>query len=734
MSSNVASEDGRLVVIVVLLAIFMLGMGLRLYGLDADSLWADEIYTATRAQMAFVSIVTQAGGDVHPPLLYLVTKALILMLGDREFILRLQAVLFGSLSILLAYKVGEILWTRPAGLMGAFLLAVNPYHVQYSQEARQYALMIFLALLSLIFLLGGLRRERKELWMGFVLCTSLSLYNHYFAFLFLAAEIIFATLVIAKSWLLYRKQSAGASTLDRSSRLSAPARRALIFAVSLALVTVLFLPWLPTTLEQVFGPKLGWQAVDIGSISKLEQSWDHLHYSLKTYSGMGGSLLLLALGLFSLGLASCSREQLSLIASWLAVPFLFMFLFTSEHHFDPRHVLFVLPAYLLAIARGLARVISFLDQALRPTGRAQKWLIALTSLLVVLFGLTSVAPLRDYYHGQKEDWRSAALYLKGHMLPGDLVLADGVRLFGGDAIRVQHSLSFYLARYGMMSTPIPRVRRGLAEAMAQNLGAGRGQVWAVIYHDDGLSTNDAQNQVTIVGFKDVSIIRLEEQGGDLVEDTVAMLHVLLDLLPAPETHFDLHLALADIYLRTGGFEQAESHIDIASQVMPDTLNASRRLARMHTDFDQVSYPKDEDIPYPLWRSLGLQVALLGHEVDSRPGEAGGALDITLWWQALTEMDKDYTGFIHVLGPGNRIWAQEDRLLQDAEYPTSTWELGSIVREEYRLRLPADAPAGDYTIQTGVYYWHTGQRLPVWDEHLQREAQDATTLARITIRE
>jgi mannosyltransferase len=732
MNNNLIWERERPVVTALLLAIFLLGMGLRLYGLDADSLWADEIFTASRAQRDLGSLLTQAAGDVHPPLLYTVIRFFVFIAGDSEFVLRFQAMLFGSFSILLVHKLGQILWTRKEGLIAAFLLAVSPYHVQYSQEARQYALMIFLALLSLFFLIKALEKNRKGLWVGFSLCTSLSIYNHYFAFLLLPAQLILAALAIMQNWLSPRRDIIDVLNMDSSSPVSIPARQTLNLVLSLTLIGVLFLPWVSTMSEQIFGSKIGWEGAAAITTPRVELSPDYLSSLLTTYTGMDGIPLLLSLSLFSLGLVYCSRKQLALILSSIAVPFIFAFLVPTEHAFDPRHLIFVVPVYLLTTARGLVCTTSFLGRFPRATARDHRWLIALSSSLVVVLGLANVASLRDYYRWEKEDWRSAAQYLKVHMIPGDLVLADGVRLFGGDAIRVQHSLSFYLARHGMTSTPILRVRRGLAEAMAQNLGEGRGQVWAVIYHDDGLSTGDAKDLVTVVDFQDVSMIRLQEQGGDLVEDSVAVLHVLLDLLPALETHFSVHLALADIYLRTGGFDPAESHISIASQVMPDTLNASRRLARMRTDFDQVSYPRDEDIRYPLWRSLGLQVALLGYEVGSLPDEAGGALHITLWWQALTAMDKDYSGFVHVLDSSDRIWTQEDRLLSDGESPTSAWEMGKIVKEEYELRLPADAAPGDYRIQTGIYDWETGQRLPVWDEHLRREDQDAIALTGITV--
>ncbi len=735
MNNNLIWERERLVVTALLLAIFLLGMGLRLYGLDADSLWADEIATAARAQRdtgALVkAIASGAGAGVQLPLTYLVTRFFIVFFGDSEFILRFQAMLFGSLSILLAYKVGEILWARQEGLIAAFLLAVNPFHIRYSQEARHYALMTFLALLSVIFLLKSLQRNRMQLWIGFVLCISLSLYNHYFAFLFLPAELIFATWVILKDWLPQQSKRASASQ-DDSSNLSIPVGRALMFSASLALIAASYLPWLPT-LWTTISSELASQGQLPATLPQLSPSFDYFRHLLRTYSGVDGLATLLFTGLLVLGLASCKAKDALLIGSWVAIPFLFIFLVPSDHGFDPRHAIFVVPIFLLAIAHGLVRFISFLDRALRSTGWTQKWLIALSSSLVVVLGLANVASLRDYYRTQKEDWRGAAAYLKGNIVSGDLVLADGERLYGGDAIRVQHSLSFYLHRHGMMSVPILRTKRGLAQEVAQHIGEARGQVWAVIYHEDELATSERQDELVTVKFEDISVIRFEEPSQNLLEDTVSMLHVLRDLLPAPETHFDVHLALADIHLRIGRFEQAQLRIDMAEQVMPDTPKASRHMARVRAEFETLSIAGDEDIHYPLWQTFGLKIALRrGHDLEPVSVRAGETLNLTLWWQALTQMKKDYTGFVHLVDRDSQIWAQEDRLLQDGEHPTSIWEIGNVVRQEYQLELSPVIPPGDYMIQVGAYYWKTGDRLPLWDEERRRVDGDAILLGSITV--
>ena len=709
----------------------MLGMALRLYGLDADSLWVDEIRTLTTSQRDLLSILDfQARASASPPLLFIVTR-LFLLLGESDFVLRLPAMLFGSLSVLLAYKVGEILWTRKEGLVGAFLLAVSAYHVQYSQEARHYALMVFLALLSLILLLKGLERNRKGLWVGFVLCTTLSLYNHYFAFLFLAADVVFAAWIITEAWLSHREKGDCTLGIRDSVQLYSPAQQALTFSLSLALIGLLYVPWFPSMLQQIFGRRVGWQGVG-GEMAGVELSADYFHHLLSTYTGLDGGPLLLISGLFILGLVSCKSKHILLIALWLAIPILFTFLVSTEHIFAPRYATFALPIFLLTIARGVLFVTGLMDRLLVSRARDQKWPQVVTlTLTVVTFGALSVSPLKHYYATEKPDWRSAARYLKANMLPGDVVLADGESIYGRDYYRVEDGLSTYFGRYAMVPTPILPIKRGLGQAVAQNLSEGSGEIWTVIYHEDKLAA-EVQNEVTVVDFEDVSIIRLGESSGDLLQDDVSMLEVLLDFLPAPEAHCDVHLALADIYLRTGDFQQAELQLNMASQVKPDTRRASRHLTRTRAELEQLSYATDEDIQHPLWRSVGLQVALLGYDLDPRSVRAGGTLDLTLWWQGLAEMDRDYTAFIHVVGPDDRIWAQQDILLKDGAHPTSTWQLGQTVREEYELQLPPDTPSGEYVVKAGIYYWETGERLPVWDGSGQRVEHDMITLASVTV--
>jgi hypothetical protein len=44
------------------------------------------------------------------------------------------------------------------------------------------------------------------------------------------------------------------------------------------------------------------------------------------------------------------------------------------------------------------------------------------------------------------------------------------------------------------------------------------------------------------------------------------------------------------------------------------------------------------------------------------------------------------------------------------YPAGAWRTGDTVRDH--LTLTANLPPGEYKVLMGVYYWQTGERLPI----------------------
>jgi hypothetical protein len=93
-------------------------------------------------------------------------------------------------------------------------------------------------------------------------------------------------------------------------------------------------------------------------------------------------------------------------------------------------------------------------------------------------------------------------------------------------------------------------------------------------------------------------------------------------------------------------------------------------------------------------------------------EPGQPLDVTLVWQSLSDMDEDYTIFVHLLGPDGRVHGQVDAWPVQGTYPTSEWPVGEQIEDPYSVQLTPDAPSGSYQLEIGVYLLATNTRLPV----------------------
>jgi hypothetical protein len=89
-----------------------------------------------------------------------------------------------------------------------------------------------------------------------------------------------------------------------------------------------------------------------------------------------------------------------------------------------------------------------------------------------------------------------------------------------------------------------------------------------------------------------------------------------------------------------------------------------------------------------------------------PSEEG--LSVTLRWQALADMELDYTAYVHITGADGSLVAQADRPPQG--YPTSDWRVQEWVEDSYLVPLPDGLPAGEYRLSTGFYYLPTMEQL------------------------
>ncbi|GAB4535539.1 MAG: hypothetical protein Kow0063_19960 [Anaerolineae bacterium] len=379
---------------------------LRLYQLNADSLWGDEIFSATQSPLPVMELLRWTAGDIHPPGYYLIVGRLSDWLGWAhlpptaltDWLWRFPSGVVGTLAVAVTYRLGADLLGRWVGLAGALLLAVSPVAVQYSQEARMHELFLLGAVLSTWALSRALMEPgRRGWWLAYALATALSLYTVYLGFVVLAAQ---AGWVLARQ-IANRKsqitgdwgsclepvqvlawppgdQSPGYHTTPRERGLAGFIRRCFVarkfisgrWAGSVALVLnmsrdwtsllgwlgsvvlalALYLPWWPTLLG-IASRRLSAGGAENGVGVPLDFLIKGL-YSLGPGPGWPAWLFL---GLWVIGVLSLIlRGDLGLALFawlWLALPLALPFGFRDPRALHMRYV-FLLPVYLLSVAQG----------------------------------------------------------------------------------------------------------------------------------------------------------------------------------------------------------------------------------------------------------------------------------------------------------------------------------------------------------------------------------------------
>ncbi len=118
------------------------------------------------------------------------------------------------------------------------------------------------------------------------------------------------------------------------------------------------------------------------------------------------------------------------------------------------------------------------------------------------------------------------------------------------------------------------------------------------------------------------------------------------------------------------------------------------------------------ISHPLEVNLGNQVELIGYDIEEGEPEVEERVQLTLYWRALAQIERNYTVFTHLIDEEGQIWAQKDNQPFGGNYPTSLWDEGEIVKDEYELIVREGTPPGEYLLEVGIYLLSTGERLPI----------------------
>lgn len=627
--------------------LFLLALAVRLVGLTYHSLWFDEVmstFWAARPPIEIWQVGLALDQDKHPPLYYLMLHAWTGLFGGDDWTVRSMGALIGALAVLPTYGMGMRLGGRHTAFLGSLLLALNPYLVWYSQEARMFMPATTFALVGLLGVLwtasdGQLAMDTgpdspapgpaagRRALLGFLLAIT-GLTAALYTYLFSAFLIPVAALWVVMLWW------GGRHRPGRGKQLA-------LGLAALAVVTLLFLPlahaaWLVSGAESEPGQAFEGLAAGLGQLLQLYSvGWPPWAASAAPW--LAAAVLLLALvgmGLPSSRLVSVSYPYPRLgglyLAVWLGVPVLIGGLLLARDRTiftEARYFIFLVPALCLAWARALAALWSWREP------------VAALGLAVVL-GATLVAlPANWSPERRREAWREAAAYVAEHAGPHDALLIHA------DYLYVAFARYFDGPQAVFFPFTAPLTDETQVETELQGLvDAGFNAVWLVQSHSEALDPDSL-----ITGWLSAHFPLITEQFPPGIAIRGYATRYRTDGLPPELPRLD----------------QPLSH-------------GLQLLACQHT-------------PGPIASQ---------DEVFHPPS---GWVHVTTYWTVDEPVGVDLFPTMQLVDEAGQVWGEQLERSGDAVHlwPTSAWVPGEVVRVDYDVNMNPLTPAGIYRLMVGV---------------------------------
>jgi 4-amino-4-deoxy-L-arabinose transferase-like glycosyltransferase len=102
---------------------------------------------------------------------------------------------------------------------------------------------------------------------------------------------------------------------------------------------------------------------------------------------------------------------------------------------------------------------------------------------------------------------------------------------------------------------------------------------------------------------------------------------------------------------------------------------------------------------PVQADMGDGLQLLGFDLPAAEYRQGEGAQLTLWWQSASKPHTDHQVRVRLLDHKRAVaWEHQQPLLPG--HPTTSWQPGEINRAIYTFVIPADLPAGEYSLQAG----------------------------------
>lgn len=649
-------QNRKVVIFALSLLILLLAAFTRFHLLGAQSLWNDEGSSYVQATRSFGDIAANAARDIHPPGYYWLLAVWRVLLGESEFSLRALSTFASLFTVAFTYAIGRQLFGRWIGLLAAAFVTLNTFSIYYAQEARMYALLSMWAagsmwaLLKLIksitqrskgtetpalfSLLALGERARVGAFLLLALFNAAGLYTHYaYPFVMLAQGVLFVL------W------CAASIVRVKRDHMQVILQAIGIYCAANLLTLLLFLPLLPTALQQVTTwPNTG-EAVNTAEGLRAIFGW--FAFGI-TFEASGATMLLFAvlfLLLFGLVVRHSQPENpsvgirriksLQLMPSWLAmlIPLLWVVipvgLFLSLGLFRPANLKFLLPAqigFALWLARGV--------------------------------GVLWASPVRDRAKLLKVMPRIAAVGGAAALL---------IYMLGGLPHLYSNTI-FQRANY-----------RGIAALISANPRSGD----AIIL--------DAPNQEEVFRYYYQGQAPIFALPAGLGGDDTATRASVEQIITSHDRIFVLFWGEAE----RDPNRVVESTLDALAFEADNTWYGDVRLVRY-------AAPAEFTVFTDSGAQFGDHITLTSFALSAENIQAGDVLQLRLIWTTNAPIDQRYKIFIHLLDENGSIVAQRDSEPVGGSRPTTDWQAGEMVEDNHALLIPNNLPPSHYSLIIGLY--------------------------------
>ncbi|HEV8176709.1 MAG TPA: glycosyltransferase family 39 protein [Gemmatimonadales bacterium] len=431
----------------LLAGLILLAFVLRFYRLGAWSFADDEIFTLRDSLSPTL--------DNPRPLLYFLNFFLVRPLMPMDELgMRVLPAIFGVLAIPVFYFVSRRLIGTRAALFGAFLLAVNNFHIYQSSFARYWSLVFLLSAVYPFAIYLGIRdRSRGALALG-VIAGVLAVLAHPVAVLPMGGLLLFYVLQLRHK--------------DLGRLWGRPSVRWAAF-LTVVLAAVIALRYVPVLRSWIFDrPHL--------------RLGDHL---LRAPTGLGVKQIAILLGYVEgltlpVALAGVvgiyilwrarSQELALLLSCLLIAPVSFILLLSFRTAVSTTYLVATVPILFMGAGVFMDRLIA-VEWGIRP-----RWLLPGTLVLIMLSPSLPTL-LSQYRDGRRADFRGAARWLDVRLGPQDVVYSDQYR-----------TLTHYLPEQHvdrLEADPAPLIRS--MRALQQS--GGPGSLWIVAPVQGGVRSN-----------------------------------------------------------------------------------------------------------------------------------------------------------------------------------------------------------------------------------------------------